>query len=149
MCMCVCGLFHIVVVIGYTPVPCRTNENGEGLEVRVDILSGLLGREVVVQFQTFDGTAMAGEDYSNVSRSLVFTSSRRGGNRFNVFVPIINDEALEEIESFFIILSPTEQDIEQTGVVIVNSEAEVFIIDDDGKLRKKVKIFCVIPEKKC
>ena len=46
-----------VVVIGYNPVPCRTNEGGEGLNVQVGVLVGRLARNVSVQFQTFSGTA--------------------------------------------------------------------------------------------
>ena len=45
------------MVIGYDPVPCRTNEARGGLEVVVTVLSGSLAREVAVQFETFSGSA--------------------------------------------------------------------------------------------
>ena len=50
------------MVIGYDPVPCRTNEGGQGLEVGVAILSGSLGRELTVEIQTFSGSAQGKDD---------------------------------------------------------------------------------------
>ena len=46
-----------VVVIGYNPVPCRVNEGDEGLVIQVEILFGLLGTNLSVQFETRSGSA--------------------------------------------------------------------------------------------
>ena len=57
--MCDCLLPCLaVVVIGFSPVPCRTTEGVEGLSVQVDILVGLLARNLSVLFETVDGTAI-------------------------------------------------------------------------------------------
>ena len=47
-----------MVVIGYNPVPCRTNEGLDGLNVQVDLLVGLLARNLSVQFDTSSQTAI-------------------------------------------------------------------------------------------
>ena len=39
-------------------MPCRTTEGVEGLSVQVDILVGLLARNLSVLFETVDGTAI-------------------------------------------------------------------------------------------
>ena len=80
---------------------------------------------------------IAGEDFAAVSRTLVFTPARRGGNLFNVFVGISDDSVLEETESFTIQLSLDERDIADNGVQLVHPEAAVFIEDDDCE--------CIIP----
>ena len=66
-----------------------------------------------------------------MSRTLVFTPARRGGNLFNVFVGITDDSVLEETETFTIQLSLDDRDIEDDGVQLVHPEAVVFVEDDD------------------
>ena len=51
-----------MVVIGYDPVPCRTNE-GEELAVQVGILFGLLARNLSVQLETTSGSAVGEENH--------------------------------------------------------------------------------------
>lgn len=51
-----------MVVIGYDPVPCRTNE-GEELAVQVGILFGLLARNLSVQLETASGSAVGEENH--------------------------------------------------------------------------------------
>ena len=50
---------YSVVVIGYNPVPCRTNEGVEGLNVQVDLLFGVLARNVSVTLQTLENEGSA------------------------------------------------------------------------------------------
>ena len=48
----------IVVVIGYSPPPCRTNEGEGELVIQVGILFGVLARDLSVQFETLEGSAI-------------------------------------------------------------------------------------------
>ena len=48
----------IVVVIGYNPAPCRTNEEEGELVIQVGILFGVLARNLSVRFETIDGSAI-------------------------------------------------------------------------------------------
>ena len=48
----------IVVVIGYSPSPCRTNEGEGELVIQVGILFGVLARDLSVQFETLEGSAI-------------------------------------------------------------------------------------------
>ena len=50
------------MVVGYNPVPCRTNEGGEGLVIQVGIQFGLLARNLSIQFETLDGSAVGESD---------------------------------------------------------------------------------------
>jgi hypothetical protein len=120
-----------VVVIGYNPAPCRTNEGAEALIVFVDILYGELARNLSIQFDTFSVTALDGEDFLSVSQSLSFSSSRR---RNTVFVPIIDDPMVEETESFNVRLLLSGSDSELGTISIAQSVAQVFIEDDDSIL---------------
>ena len=74
----------------------------------------------------------AGEDFTAVSRTLVFSSSRRGGNGFIVTIGIRDDVLLESTESFLIDLLLLGVEGEEENVRIVHPRAEVFIEDDDG-----------------
>ena len=81
----------------------------------------------------FSSNSTAGEDFAQLSQELVFS---RRDNSFNVFIPVNNDQVLEEIENFFVLLSLTGQDIESVNVVLVQPDAEVFIVDNDSKCTK-------------
>ncbi len=46
-----------VITIGFDPVEYNITENGDFVELSMRILSGRLGKEATVQFNTMDGTA--------------------------------------------------------------------------------------------
>ena len=58
--------------------------------------------EVKVDFETVDGTALAGEDYVATSGTIVFSP---GETNKSVVIPIIIDEYLEPTEEFSVLLS--------------------------------------------
>ena len=68
-----------------------------------------------------------------MSRTLVFSSSRRG-NGFSVFIPIRDDDILEETESFTVRLSLEGEGEGGGGVQLIHPVAEVFIADDDSEI---------------
>ena len=49
---------YTVVIIGYSPAPCRTNEGVQALRVDVDVLFGELARNLSIQFNTIGDTAL-------------------------------------------------------------------------------------------
>ena len=55
-----------------------------------------------VGFATVDDTAVAGEDYTAVSGTLVFQSGETSGT---IEVPIVDDSDVEPDEGFFVTLS--------------------------------------------
>ena len=65
-----------------------------------------------------------------MSQTLVFSGSRR---RFNVSVSITDDSFQEEMEAFRVQLSLSGQDSELSNIQIVQSEAVVYIADDDSE----------------
>ena len=60
----------IVVVIGYNPAPCRTNEAEGELVIQVGILFGVLARNLSVRFETLDGSAIGEGIYTTQCQAL-------------------------------------------------------------------------------
>jgi hypothetical protein len=58
--------------------------------------------DVLVSYETSDGSAVAGEDYTAVSGILTFTA---GSTQVNFAVPILNDALVEPVEIFTLELS--------------------------------------------
>ena len=77
--------------------------------------------------ETFDGTAMSGEDYKPLKKTLVF---ERGETSQDVLIEIIDDNEWEPDEIFFVRLTV---DPEEPFVLGHKSICEVTIVDDDGK----------------
>lgn len=65
-------------------------------------LSGTSSKQVSVQFETVDGTAVAGEDYVSTLGTVVFEP---GEVNLTVEIPIIADDYLEQDELFSVTLS--------------------------------------------
>ncbi len=96
------------------------------MELTVSVLSGDIeaGVSVVVTVMTVDGSAVAGEDYTELTRTLTFTSSER---EFPVSVDILDDTIAEGEENFIVSLSGDR-------VFSGSSVATVTIIDDDVEI---------------
>ena len=82
---------------------------------------------VTVAYATVDGTAIAGADYTAPAadaRTLTFPA---GDTTETVMVPLINDDVIEDAETFRLVLSDPSSNAE-----IGDGEATVLIRDDDG-----------------
>ena len=60
------------------------------------------GRLVTVQYETADGSAVAGQDYTSASGVLMFSA---GATAQTIAVPILDDEEVEQEEDFTVTLS--------------------------------------------
>ena len=85
-------------------------------------LSRAAAVNVVVDYASADGSAIAGEDYSQKSGRIVFTPGQKVKTRT---VTIIDDDLIEGDEQFFMRLS------NPVNSVIAQSSATVTITDDD------------------
>ena len=70
------------------------------------------------------------EDFADASQSVTISTSPQSPP-VNVLVPIINDEALEERETFTVRLSLGEE--EERNILLIPTESTVSIFDDDCK----------------
>ena len=77
----------------------------------------------------------AGQDFTGVSETFTFTPSFSGRPPpFTLVINITDDSLVEETESFSVRLSLVgELDREVGNVVVVNSETDVFIEDNDSE----------------
>ncbi|MFM9962802.1 MAG: beta strand repeat-containing protein [Planctomycetaceae bacterium] len=100
-------------------------DSGTQLATATVTLSAPVGGTVTVQFNTVDGTALAGVDYSAVSGTLTFPN---GTLTQTISVPIRGDQRNEGNENFFIALS------NPVGVPLANTQAQITITDNDGAL---------------
>ena len=78
---------------------------------------------VTVDFDTANGTAIAGSDYTATSGTLTFAP---GETTQSFIVPTIDDAVEESTESFFVNLSAA------TGAVIQDGQGEATILDNDA-----------------
>ncbi len=95
-------------------------------------LDGASAVRVGVAYSTHDGTATVGEDYTRAMGTLVFAP---GEVRREVFIPVQQDEVLEEDETFTLRLSSPEHARLLDGeaiVTIVDDPLEVSIYDGTG-----------------
>ena len=81
--------------------------------------------DVTVAYNTVDGTALAGSDYTAASGTLTFAP---GTTSQEVSVEIISDLARETVEEFLVVLSTP------AGGELLDPEATASILDDDGLL---------------
>ena len=81
----------------------------------------------LLRFETFDGTAEAGQDYIPKKGQLIFEP---GETTKNIEIEIIDDYEWEPDETFFVKLN-----VDTKGAAIVGKHSiiEVTIINDDGK----------------
>ena len=102
------------------------NEGETNLEFEVT-LSAAITEEATVNYTTSDGTATAGDDYTETSGTLTFAP---GETTQTVSVPILGDTTEEEDETFVFGLANAES---ENGLVSIGQlEATGTITDDDG-----------------
>ena len=85
-------------------------------------LSAASGAAVTVAYETLDGTAVAGVDYTSTSGTLRFDA---GETRQTLAVPTLEDATAEETEGFTVQLS------EPAGATVADGTATGTITDDD------------------
>jgi hypothetical protein len=113
-----------VVFIGFDMPSYSVAEDATAVTVNITA-SGLPGNEsVYVVVYTSDGTAEAGRDYDGIVRIPVFAGSGDGVETIDI--PIINDDALECIEFFYLqLITPLD------FVEFTTNNATVTILSDD------------------
>jgi hypothetical protein len=99
-------------------------DNGAHEAVLTVELSCAIDRQVTLNFETFDGTATAGEDYLGDTGSLLLSS---GTVEETIPVTIFGDEIDEDHESFFLQLS----DILPEDLIVLDSRGLGVIVNDD------------------
>lgn len=117
--------------MGFDPASYVVNETAGSVELTVRIVMGSLERSAVVNYLTIDGTATAASpfpDYGNQSGPLTFSP----GVLFQRFsIPIVDDIAVEDPESFFASLTTMDD-----SVTLSPDNAMITILQvpgDDGK----------------
>ncbi|HEX8310451.1 MAG TPA: Calx-beta domain-containing protein, partial [Chthoniobacteraceae bacterium] len=101
---------------------------GAGVATLTVTRLGLAEGEVSVSYETTDGTALAGQDYTASSGLLTFADGERSRT---IALAILNDDIVEERKSFSVSLSgPT------AGATLgALTTAQVQIVDDDHSLQ--------------
>jgi hypothetical protein len=112
----------------------QVNENEGSVQclLEFDSISEVL---TTVDYYTYNGTAIAGEDYESTSGTLVFSP---GETKKTILVNILNDEIKEDRSEFFSIYLNDKE-----GNVRLNKDFFNVILMDDEKL-KPVKIQKII-----
>ena len=116
--------------MGFNPDAYTVNEIDGSVTLIAQILSGMLERSAIVDFFTTDGSATSADpmDYMEESESLVFDAST---GVQQIAVTIINDNAVENSESFYGNLSTSD-----VAVDLAPNAARVTIQEvsgEDGK----------------
>ena len=116
--------------MGFNPDAYTVNEADGSVTLSAQILSGMLERSAVVIFFTTDGSATSADpmDYMEESGSLVFDANT---GVQQIAVSIINDNAVENSESFYGNLSTSD-----VAVDLAPNAARVTIVEvpgEDGK----------------
>ena len=105
-------------------VPDLTVGEGDGTAVVRVTLAPAASQTVTVSYETSDGTATAGDDYTAANGTLTFTA---GTTAREIRVTITNDTEEEDEESFAITLSDAQ------GADIGRATGEVTIQDNDAE----------------
>ena len=111
-----------------TPLTARVIEVAEGEagitnQVEVPVQLGLVSAQTTsIDYATQDGTATAGQDYTETSGTLTFLA---GVTNQTITIPILGDALDEPDERFLVVLS------NPTNLVLVPRTVEVKILDDD------------------
>ena len=105
------------------------NEGAKDLTFAVT-LSGVSSSDVTVKYATADGSAKAGEDYTATTGTLTIKAGESSGE---VKVPVTGDTAVEEIETFTLVLSEpvnatlAEGKDKATGIINNDDQAAVVV----------------------
>ena len=106
----------VPVTVSFAATRYEASEGDEALEFPVR-LSEASSQEVTVDYGTASGTAMVEDDYTVVIGTLIFPA---GTTEQTIRVPIIDDNVVEDEETFTVILSNSNATIgdgEVTGVI--------------------------------
>ena len=113
----------VPVTVSFAATRYEASEDDEALEFLVR-LSAESSEAVTVDYATASGTAEAGDDYEATIGTLTFPA---GTTELTIRVPIIDDNVVEEEETFTIVLrnsNATIGDGEATGVITDNDERD-------------------------
>ena len=111
------------VMIGFDPVMYTVDEKAGMVTLTVKLLSGDLGRDVTLSYETINDSAVAGEDYTRTMGTVTLSTMTL---IVTFTVPIIDDDLSENAELFTVLLNSAP-----VGVVLMNAEASVAITDDE------------------
>ena len=117
------------VELGFDPVTYRVGEGSGTVELMVSVLSGDLTEPITLNYETSDGSAVAGTDYEYTTGTLTLSS---GISSFTFTVKILEDLDNVDVELagvFTVALSVI--DMLPAGVSLTSSVAIVEIIDND------------------
>ena len=112
-----------------------TNE-GDGSATVVVTLSRASSSEVTLDYQTANGTAMAGEDYTTTSGTLTIAAGETSGN---FSIPITDDTNNEELESFNVNFSNA------VNATLGKTSTKISIEDNDAASTNSVSIEILAP----
>ncbi len=112
-----------------------TNE-GDGSATVVVTLSRASSSEVTLDYQTTDGTALAGEDYTTTSGTLTIAAGETSGN---FSIPITDDSNNEALESFSVNFSNA------VNATLGKTSTKISIEDNDAASTNSVSIEILAP----
>ena len=101
----------------------------DGTAVLTVTLNGQYQEGFTVGFTTGDGTAVSGEDYESLVGTVTFSGN--DGEQQAITITIIDDELLEVLEDFNVILT----DVSYPAVDILDGTGVVTIVDDESDFR--------------
>ena len=114
-----------------------TEGSGDGTMTFAVVLAPASGRTVTVDYETTDGTAAAGSDYTAASGTLTI---RAGDTAASIAVPVIDDAAGEQPETFMVTLRAP------AGASLAVAAATGTISDDADPARLAAAVAAAAPE---
>ena len=128
------------VTVSFTRARYEASEDDEAVTFMVQ-LSTTASQDAVVEYATSSGTARAGQDYEATIGTLTIPA---GATRRAILVPIIDDNVVEEEETFTISLRNSNATIESgkaTGVIadndlpLISVKAEPAAVEEGGTIK--------------
>ncbi len=119
------------VTIGFDPSSFSVNETDGTATFTVRVLVGILERSASVTFSTMDGTATSTGPADFVALSNVTLEFSAGTSSHQVTVTIVNDDIVEDPETFFGNLTTSDDSVQlapRTATVTIREE-----FGDDSK----------------
>ena len=128
------------VTVSFTRTRYAASEDDEAVTFIVR-LSAAVSQDAVVEYATSSGTARAGQDYEATTGTLTFPA---GTTRLAILVPIIDDNVVEEEETFTISLRNSNATIGEgkaTGAIadndlpLISVKAEPAAVEEGGTIK--------------
>ena len=128
------------VTVSFTRTRYAASEDDEAVTFIVR-LSAAVSQDAVVEYATSSGTARAGQDYEATTGTLTFPA---GTTRLAILVPIIDDDVVEEEETFTISLRNSNATIGEgkaTGAIadndlpLISVKAEPAAVEEGGTIK--------------